>query len=187
MSFQAMYQMLGVACLYSIAMLSKLMHQELHLLIVEDVGHSISWHCEQDSFKIRSECVFPLQSCHSAQSHIVLAIHTSTASRCQSNHHSQKCNTSLIKHHLGHDAVVCSHHQDDNIGDRRPSRAHGSEGCMPGSVQECCRGLQPQPCIALSTHTLSHVHRLAEQSAFQHFSSCRRLQVAEMHHWLALD
>lgn len=105
-----------------------------------------------------------------------LALRTSTASRCQSNHHSQKCDTSLINYHLGHDAVVCSHHQDDDIGDRRPSRAHGSEGCMPGSVQECCGGLQPQPCIALSTHTVNHVHQLAEQSGFQHFSCCRRLK-----------
>ena len=43
--------------------------------------------------------------------------------------------------HLGHDSIVGSHHQNDNVSDGSPACAHGRERRMPWCVQECCRDL----------------------------------------------
>ena len=47
--------------------------------------------------------------------------------------------------HLRHDAIVCSHHQDDDVGDLRAASAHGRERSVPGRVQECCSALHACP------------------------------------------
>lgn len=59
---------------------------------------------------------------------------------------------------LGHDAIVGSNHQDDDVSDRRASSAHGGEGSMTRRVQKCGCGLQRQrkPELTLCRHGDQH-------------------------------
>ena len=68
--------------------------------------------------------------------------HTASTAAAQSEKRVQSGHRSPGKRaNLGHDAIVGSNHQDDDVGDRCAPGAHSGEGSMTRGVQECSCGL----------------------------------------------